>query len=159
MRVAILSPIAWRTPPRGYGPWEQVASDIAEGLVERGHEVTLFATADSLTRGHLEAVAPRGYEEDPALDAKVHEALHIARVMERADRFDIIHNHFDFLPLAWSRLIDTPILTTIHGFSSPAILPVYRRYDDRGAGSRALPTRDHRALRGRPHGGRVRRGY
>jgi len=133
VRVAILSPIAWRTPPRGYGPWEQVASDIAEGLVERGHEVTLFATADSLTRGHLEAVAPRGYEEDPALDAKVHEALHIARVMERADRFDIIHNHFDFLPLAWSRLIRTPILTTIHGFSSPKILKVYREYDERVA--------------------------
>jgi len=133
MRVAILSPIAWRTPPRGYGPWEQIASEITEGLVDRGHDVTLFATADSVTRARLEAVAPRGYEEDPGLDAKVHEALHIARVMERADRFDLIHNHFDFLPLAWSRLIDTPMLTTIHGFSSPAILPVYRQYDDRVA--------------------------
>ena len=64
MRVGVISPIAWRTPPRAYGPWEQVASNVAEGLVARGHEVTLFATADSVTAGHLEAVAPAGYEED-----------------------------------------------------------------------------------------------
>lgn len=129
MRVGVISPIAWRTPPRAYGPWEQVASNVAEGLVAGGHEVTLFATADSLTAGHLEAVAPAGYEEDAQVTPKVYEALHIARAMEQADRFDLLHNHFDFLPLAWSRLIRTPLLTTIHGFSSPAILPVYRAYD------------------------------
>ena len=84
MRIGVISPIAWRTPPRAYGPWEQVASDVAEGLVARGHEVTLFATADSVTQRHLEAVAPAGYEEDPPLAAKVYEALHIARAMERA---------------------------------------------------------------------------
>ena len=88
-----------RTPPRAYGPWEQVASNVAEGLVARGHEVTLFATADSLTAGHLEAVAPAGYEEDAQVTPKVYEALHIARAMEQADRFDLLHNHFDFLPL------------------------------------------------------------
>src|SRR5262245_31531106 len=130
MRIAVLSPIAWRTPPRHYGPREQVASDITEGLVARGHDVTLFATGDSVTDARLEAVVPRGYEEDPAVDAKVWGALHIARVMEQADRFDLIHNHFDFLPLAWSRLIDTPMLTTIHGFSSPRIVPAYQAYDD-----------------------------
>src|SRR5665811_2098640 len=129
MRVGVISPIAWRTPPRAYGPWEQVASNVAEGLVARGHEVTLFATADSVTAGHLEAVAPAGYEENAQVTPKVYEALHIARAMEQADRFDLLHNHFDFLPLAWSRLIRTPLLTTIHGFSSPAILPVYREYD------------------------------
>ena len=129
MRVGVLSPIAWRTPPRAYGPWEQVASNVAEGLVARGHDVTLFATADSLTAGRLEAVAPAGYEEDPEVTPKVYEALHIARAMEQADRFDLLHNHFDFLPLAWSRSIRTPLVTTIHGFSSPGILPVYREYD------------------------------
>jgi len=108
MRVGVISPIAWRTPPRAYGPWEQVASNVAEGLVARGHEVTLFATADSLTAGHLEAVAPAGYEEDAQVTPKVYEALHIARAMEQADRFDLLHNHFDFLPLAWSRLIRRP---------------------------------------------------
>lgn len=129
MRIGMLSPIAWRTPPRGYGPWEQVASNLTEGLVARGHEVTLFATGDSCTGARLEWVAPRGYEEDPEVTPKVYEAMHIALAMERADRFDILHNHFDFLPLAWSRLIPTPMVTTIHGFSSPAILPAYRAYD------------------------------
>lgn len=108
MRVGVISPIAWRTPPRAYGPWEQVGSNVAEGLVARGHEVTLFATADSLTDGHLEAVAPAGYEEDARVTPKVYEALHIARAMEQADRFDLLHNHFDFLPLAWSRLAAPP---------------------------------------------------
>ena len=129
MRIAVLSPIAWRTPPRHYGPWEQIASNLTEGLAARGIEVTLFATADSLTAGRLEAVCPRGYEEDRSLDPKAWECLHIAHLMEQAGRFDLIHNHFDFLPLSYSRLIKPPMLTTIHGFSSSAILPVFERYD------------------------------
>ncbi len=133
MRVAMLSSISWRTPPRGYGPWELVTSLLTEALVARGVEVTLFATADSETAGTLAAVAPRGYSEDGTLDAKVWEIQHIAEVFERAGEFDIIHNQADFVPLAFSRLVDTPVVTTIHGFSSDRILPVYRRYDDRVA--------------------------
>lgn len=129
MKIALISPIAWRTPPRDYGPWEQTVSLLAEGLVSRGVDVTLFATADSVTRAHLHAVCPRPYEEDPSIDPKVWECLHISEVFEHASEFDLIHNHFDFLPLAWSRLVDTPLLTTIHGFSSPKILPVYEKYD------------------------------
>jgi glycosyltransferase involved in cell wall biosynthesis/quercetin dioxygenase-like cupin family protein len=130
MRIAMLSPIAWRTPPRDYGPWEQVVSLLTEGLVKRGVDVTLFATGDSLTTATLHAVVARGYEEDRELDAKVMECLHIAHVFEHADEFDLIHNHFDFLPLAWSRFTTTPVVTTIHGFSSARILPVYRKYDE-----------------------------
>jgi glycosyltransferase involved in cell wall biosynthesis len=126
----VLASIAHRTPPLSYGPWEQVASTLAEGLVARGHEVTLFATADSATSGWLHAEAPAGYEEDASVDAKVYEALHIASVFERADDFDVISNQFDFLPLAFSRLTRTPVVTTIHGFSSERILPVFRAYDD-----------------------------
>ncbi len=129
MRIAVLSPIAWRTPPRHYGPWEQVASVLAEGLARRGFDVTLFATADSVTAAKLHAVCPRGYEEDETIMPKVWECLHISAVFERADEFDIIHNHFDFLPLSYSGLVDTPVVTTIHGFSSSSILPVYERYD------------------------------
>jgi glycosyltransferase involved in cell wall biosynthesis len=125
----MLAPIAWRTPPRHYGPWEQVVSLLTEGLVRRGIDVTLFATADSLTGAHLRAVSPTGYEEDSTLDAKVWEGLHISEVFERADEFDLIHNHFDFLPLTYSRLTTTPLVVTIHGFSSERILPVYRKYD------------------------------
>ena len=130
MRVAMLAPIAWRTPPRHYGPWEQVVSLLTEGLVRRGVDVTLFATADSLTSARLRSVSPTGYEEDRDLDAKVWEGLHISEVFERADDFDLIHNHFDFLPLTYSRLTTTPLVVTIHGFSSDRILPVYRKYQD-----------------------------
>jgi glycosyltransferase involved in cell wall biosynthesis len=104
---------------------------LCEGLVERGVDVTLFATADSVTRARLEAVCPCPYEECPELDAKVWECLHVAHAFEQAHRFDLLHNHYDFLPLTYSRLVATPMLTTIHGFSSPRILPVYRAYADR----------------------------
>ncbi|MGV8963049.1 MAG: glycosyltransferase family 4 protein [Candidatus Saccharimonadaceae bacterium] len=130
MKVAILAPIAWRTPPEKYGPWEQVASNIAEGLVNKGIEVTLFATGNSHTVGQLEYVSPTAYAEDQTLDPKVWECLHISNVMEQASKFDIIHNNFDFLPLTYSRLISTPMITTIHGFSSPKIIPVYQKYNN-----------------------------
>lgn len=84
MKVAILSPVAWRTPPRHYGPWEQVASTIAEGLVVKGIDVTLFATGDSLTAGTLAWSCKHPYAEDPAADAKVNECLHISHLFERA---------------------------------------------------------------------------
>jgi glycosyltransferase involved in cell wall biosynthesis len=129
MKVAVLAPVAWRTPPRHYGPWEQVASNIAEGLVKLGIEVTLFATGDSITSGKLSFVCATGYEEDRSQDAKVLECLHISNLMEQADEFDIIHNNFDFLPLTYSRLIKTPVITTIHGFSSPKIIPVFKKYN------------------------------
>ena len=132
MKVAVLSPVAWRTPPRHYGPWEQVASNIAEGLIRLGVDVTLFATGNSITAGKLSAVCSAGYEEDRSQDAKVLECLHISNLMERAAGFDIIHNNFDFLPLTYSGLIKTPVITTIHGFSSPAIIPVYKKYNSIG---------------------------
>ncbi len=129
MRVAMLAPIAWRTPPRHYGPWENVASLLTEGLVSNGHDVTLFATADSKTSGTLHAVCPKGYEEDRSLIPKVWESLHIAELFEQADGYDIIHNHFDYLPLTYSCMTTIPVVTTIHGFSSPGILPVYKKYN------------------------------
>lgn len=133
MKIAILSPISWRTPPRKYGPWEQVASNIAAGLIKCGHEVTLFATGDSLTQGKLASVCNTSLGEDATLDPKVWESLHISNLMEQAKDFDIIHNHYDFLPLTYSQLIYTPMITTIHGFSSPQILPVYKKYNKKTA--------------------------
>jgi glycosyltransferase involved in cell wall biosynthesis len=128
--VAVLSPIAWRTPPRQYGAWETVASNIAEGLAARGWDVTLFASRDSVTRARLHAVVDRGYEEDPAVDPKVAEYLHISEAFEHAAEFDLIHSHYDFMALTYTRLVKTPVLTTIHGFSSPKIMPVYQKYRD-----------------------------
>ncbi len=129
MRIAVLSPISWRTPPRHYGPWESVVSLLTEELVRLGLDLTLFATGDSQTSGKLVAVCPRPYSEDDSVDPKVAECLHISEVFERAADFDLIHNHYDFLPLTYSALVKTPVVTTIHGFSSPAIIPVYKKYN------------------------------
>jgi glycosyltransferase involved in cell wall biosynthesis len=129
-RVAMLSPVAWRTPPRQYGAWETVASNITEGLIARGWDVTLFATRDSVTRAHLHAVVDRGHEEDHSVDPKVAEYLHISEAFEHAAEFDLIHSHYDFMALTYTRLVKTPVLTTVHGFSSPRIMPVYEKYGD-----------------------------
>ena len=112
MRVAMLAPVSWRVPPRHYGPWEQFVSLLTEGLVARGVDVTLFAAGDSVTTARLSSVVERGWSEDPDLDPKVAECLHIAQVFERADEFDLIHNHFDFLPLSYSELVSTGVETS-----------------------------------------------
>ncbi len=127
----MIAPISWRVPPRHYGPWELFVSLLTEGLVRRGLDVTLFATADSITSARLASVAPTGYSENASLDGRVWESLHIAAVFERAGEFDLIHNSLDFQPLTYSRLIDVPMVTTIHGFASDATLPVYQTYADR----------------------------
>jgi glycosyltransferase involved in cell wall biosynthesis len=129
LRIAVLAPISWRVPPRHYGPWELFASLLTEGLVARGHDVTLFASGDSITSAHLHSVVPHAWSEDPTIEPKVAECLHIAAVFERAAEFDIIHNGFDFLPLTYAGLTSTPMVTTIHGFSSPRIVPVYAKYN------------------------------
>ena len=125
MKVAVLGPIAWRTPPRDYGPWERVAGLIAAGLHARGVDVTLFATLDSETPAKLDGVIDAGYAEDETVDGRIWEALHVAHAFERSREFDLIHNHLDWLPLAFERLAHAPLVTTIHGFSGPTIMPIY----------------------------------
>ncbi|WP_430783511.1 glycosyltransferase family 4 protein [Actinoplanes sp. G11-F43] len=127
MRIALLGPIAWRTPPRHYGPWELIAGLIAGGLAERGVDVTLFATLDSVTKATLDGVVPAGYEEDDGIDGRVWEAIHVAHALARSGEFDLVHNHLDWLPLAFSAHCRAPMLTTVHGFSGRDILPAYRR--------------------------------
>jgi glycosyltransferase involved in cell wall biosynthesis len=125
-QIAVLSPVAWRTPPRAYGAWETVASNITEGLVARGWKnITLFATKESITNAKLVGWVEKGYEEDKSQIPLVSTCLHISKVMEQAGQFDLIHNNFDYLPLTYLPLIKTPMLTTIHGFSDPDILRVY----------------------------------
>lgn len=131
MRIAMLAPIAWRTPPRHYGPWELVTSLLTEALVAQGVDVTLFATLDSITAAKLDGVVPAAYSEDASIDAKVWEYRHLAHLFGQAGSFDIIHNQADFPAHAFSGLVDTPIVTTIHGFSSDHILPMYKPYEQR----------------------------
>ncbi len=126
MRIAMLGPIAWRTPPEHYGPWERVTSLLTEGLVAAGVDVTLFATLDSLTSAELDGVCPHGYATDTELDGRVWEALHVAHAFDRSGEFDLVHNQLDWLPLAFDRFCAAPLVTTIHGFSGPAILPAYQ---------------------------------
>jgi glycosyltransferase involved in cell wall biosynthesis len=125
-RVALLAPISWPTPPPGYGPWEQVAYNIADGMRRRGLDVTLFATGDSAFAGRVASVVPLGTEEDRTLSGDVYGALHTGRLFERAGTFDLIHNNFDWKPLTYALASAAPpMITTIHGFSSPPILAAY----------------------------------
>ena len=126
MKIALLGPIAWRTPPVHYGPWELITSLLAEGLTARGIDVTLFATLDSITKATLDGVVPTGYEESD-FDGRVWEALHVSHALSRSGEFDLVHNHLDWLPLAFSQHCAAPMLTTIHGFSGADILPAYQR--------------------------------
>ncbi len=126
LRVAVLAPITWPTPPPGYGPWEQIAFNIADGMRRRGLDVTLFATGNSRFDGKIESVVPVGCAEDTALNPDVCAALHIGRLMENAHRFDLIHNNFDWKPMTYALGTKAPpMLTTIHGFSTPVILGAY----------------------------------
>jgi glycosyltransferase involved in cell wall biosynthesis len=126
VRVGLLGPVAWRTPPRDYGPWEQVTGLLAEGLVAAGVDVTLFATLDSVTAAELDGVCPRGYADDPSTDGRIAEAMHVSHALARSGDFDIVHNHLDWLPIAFADHCHAPLVTTVHGFSSPKILPAYR---------------------------------
>jgi hypothetical protein len=102
---------------------------LADGLARRGADVTLFATLDSQTAATLDGVSPRGYEEDASLDGRVWEGLHVAHALARSSEFDLMHNHLDWLPLAFSKHCRTRLLTTIHGFSDRKILPAYQAAD------------------------------
>ena len=126
LRVALLGSISFPTPPAGYGPWEQMASNLAEGMSARGLDITLFATGNSRTRARLASVVPLSLSDDPAQNGEVASALHIANLFARAGEFDLIHNNFDWKPLTYALAsVTPPLLTTIHGFSSPPILGAY----------------------------------
>jgi len=127
VRIAVLGPVAWRTPPLHYGPWELVTSLLTEGLVARGVDVTLFATLDSLTTARLDGLLPQGYADRPDVDGRIWEALHVSHALARSSEFDLVHNHLDWLPLAFADHCRAPMVTTVHGFSGPGILPAYVR--------------------------------
>lgn len=133
MKLALLGPVAWRTPPRHYGPWELVTSMLAEGLVAHGIDVTLFATLDSITTATLDGLLPVGYAEDDSVDGRIWEAMHVSHALARSGEFDLVHSHLDWLPLAFAEHAKAPMVTTIHGFSDKKILPAYARAAQRSA--------------------------
>ena len=131
MRLALLAPIAQSIPPRYDGPRERQIALLCSGLVRQGVDVTLFASGDSMTAGQLAAVCPAACTADPSLDPQTWESLHIAHLSAQADEFDLIHNHCDTLPLAYSRPLPTPVVTTLYSRPAPQSLPLLQRHVDR----------------------------
>lgn len=122
MRIGMLAPLAEAVPPRKYGGTERVVAALTEELVQRGHEVTLFASADSITRARLVSVAPRPLSEDSEVRrfSRAYESLHTAAAFERAREFDILHNHMGAYPLTYAGSCLIPVLTTLHGSAAEA---------------------------------------
>lgn len=143
LRIGVLAPIHHRTPPVGQGAWELISSYITEELVARGHDVILYATGDSMTQATLKSIAPHPLLEPEGanLENKAYGYLHAALPFEDAGQLDIIHNHYDGYPLVMSRLTRVPVVNTIHGFSSPQIKDIYRKYSNVGHVSISLADR------------------
>lgn len=123
MRLALLSPLVWRTPPRHYGPQERLASLLCEGLVAQGIEVTLFASGDSRTEGVMLPVCSVPYTDTPEADPRNWEAAHMAHLGTRAQDFDLIHNHGALLPLTCRQLLSTPMVTTLYHPPASDLMP------------------------------------
>ncbi len=132
MRIAIVSPLHESVPPKFYGGTERVVSYLTEELVRLGHDVTLFASGDSVTRARLHASAPRGLRLDPnCRDPLAHHVAMVHDVVERADDFDVVHFHIDYLHFPAVRLAGLNSLTTLHGrLDIPDLVPLLRRYPD-----------------------------
>lgn len=132
MRIAQVAPLYEPVPPRGYGGTERVVSWLTEELVRQGHEVTLFASGDSLTRAKLVPVCPMSLRTNPTChDTLAHHILLLEQVRQRRDEFDIVHYHIDYLHFPLSRQIDLPQVTTLHGrLDLPDLIPVYREFAD-----------------------------
>jgi glycosyltransferase involved in cell wall biosynthesis len=130
MRIAQVAPLFESVPPKGYGGTERVVSYLTEELVNQGHDVTLFASGDSVTRARLVACCPRSLRTDPAcVDQLAHQIVMLHRVFQEAPRFDILHFHCDYLHYPLSSRHDLPHLTTLHGrLDIPDLQPLYRAF-------------------------------
>jgi glycosyltransferase involved in cell wall biosynthesis len=132
MRIAQVAPLQEAVPPRFYGGTERVVSYLTEHLVELGHDVTLFASADSDTSARLIPICRQGLRLDPGCQNPVpYEILALEAVLGQADDFDIIHFHEERLHLPWSRRIRCATVTTMHGrLDLRELVPLYREYAD-----------------------------
>lgn len=149
LRIAHVAPVATALPPERSGSVEQMTSLLTEGLVARGHDVTLFATADSKTAATLHATFPHGYWSDETMwPWELYEMLNLAAAVERAALFDVIHYEAAYYPmsLAFSRLSPTPILQTLHHSPSGPEIDLWSRYPE--APFVAISNEQARLLRG-----------
>src|SRR3979490_3236229 len=133
MRIAHIAPVATTIPPPKSGSVEQMTSLLTEGLVARGHDVTLFATGDSTTAARLHAIYPHGYWHDEHMwPWELYEMLNLAAAVERGREFDIIHYEAAYYPmsLAFARLSPTPIVQTLHHSPSAAEVKLWSHYPE-----------------------------
>jgi glycosyltransferase involved in cell wall biosynthesis len=132
MRIAQVAPLYESVPPKLYGGTERVVSYLTEELIRQGHEVTLFASGDSLTEARLVPVCKQSLRlASGCVDPLAHHVLLVERVLEEKDNFDLIHFHIDYLHYPRSRTEDVPTLTTLHGrLDIPDLAPLYRRFRD-----------------------------
>jgi glycosyltransferase involved in cell wall biosynthesis len=132
MRIAQIAPLAEPVPPEMYGGTERVVSQLTESLVERGHEVTLFASGDSKTAAHLVPVTPEALRlSSQEVDPSIYLTLELGMVFDRAADFDVIHSHVDYFALPFARLVATPVVTTLHGrLDLPGLPTIFERYRD-----------------------------
>lgn len=120
MRIAQVSPLWERVPPPAYGGIELIVGLLSDELVRRGHEVTLFASGDSVSLARLESVHPRALRLDPGVkECGIYEMLQLSQVYDRASEFDVIHSHMGCAALPYSRLVKTPTIHTLHGVFTP----------------------------------------
>ncbi|HLO78081.1 MAG TPA: glycosyltransferase family 4 protein [Magnetospirillum sp.] len=132
MRIAQVAPLNEAVPPRLYGGTERVVSYLTEQLVAMGHDVTLFASGDSVTSAHLVRCCDQALRLDPDCENRqAQHVLQLERVMQAADSFDVIHCHGDLLHYPWARRSHVPVLTTLHGRQNIRDLaPLYREFND-----------------------------
>jgi glycosyltransferase involved in cell wall biosynthesis len=132
MRIAQVAPLFESVPPKYYGGTERVVSYLTEELVRQGHEVTLFASGDSVTRARLVAACRRSLRLDKhCVDQMAHHLLMLEQIVQRAGEFDVIHFHVDYLHFPLSRRQATPHLTTLHGrLDIPDLVPLYQEFPD-----------------------------
>ena len=133
LRIAHVAPVATSVPPKRSGSVQSMTSLLTEGLVARGHHVTLFATGDSVTSATLSALYPRGYWHDADMwPWELYEMLNMAAAVERAAEFDIIHFEAGYYPLslAFTRLSPTPIVQTVHHAPNAAEVALWARYPE-----------------------------
>jgi glycosyltransferase involved in cell wall biosynthesis len=132
MKIAQVAPLYESVPPEQYGGTERVVSYLTEELVKLGHEVTLFASGDSITSAELVPCCPRSLRTDPnRIDPLVHHYLMLEEVFKRASQFDLVHFHIDYLHFPLSRRSRISQLSTLHGrLDLPDLAPLYRRFRD-----------------------------
>jgi glycosyltransferase involved in cell wall biosynthesis len=131
LRIAQIAPLIESVPPKLYGGTERVVAYLTDALVKLGNDVTLFASGDSITKARLISVAPTALRLSNCIDYMAGHILQLQEVMDRADEFDLLHFHTDYLHFPVTRFCPKKVLTTLHGrLDIPELIPLYKKFND-----------------------------